>query len=86
MVIPQARETEARVANLCLLVFDLDYFAALVLAAVGTGPVGAYFFMAIRAFGKLGHFQRIVRAAGGGAALRVSAFGIWHCVSCFLIS
>jgi hypothetical protein len=62
----------------CLLLCNLDYFASLVFAAVGTGPVRAYFFMTIRAFGKLGCFQRIVRAAGGSAALRVSTFGIWH--------
>jgi hypothetical protein len=45
---------------------------------MGTGPVRAYLFMTIWTFGKLGRFQRIVRAAGGSAALRVSTFGIWH--------
>jgi len=77
-VIPTLRENRERVSRIYLLLFNLNYFASLVLAAVGTGPVGAYFFMTIRAFGKLGCFQRIVRAAGGSAALRVSTFGIWH--------
>jgi hypothetical protein len=45
---------------------------------MGTGPVRPYFFMTIWTLGKLRRFQPIVRAPGGGAALRVSAFGIWH--------
>jgi hypothetical protein len=45
---------------------------------MGTGAVGAHFFMAVRAFGKLWRFQPIVRPAGGSTALGVSTFGIWH--------
>jgi len=77
-VIPTLRENRERVSRIYLLLFNLNYFAALVLAAVRTGTVRTHLLMTIRAFGKLRCFQRIVRAAGGSAALRVSTFGIRH--------
>ena len=61
-----------------LLLFDLDDFASLILAAMRAGPVRAYFLVTIGALGKLRCFQRIMGTPRGRAALGVSAFGIWH--------
>jgi hypothetical protein len=43
---------------------DFDHFTALVDAAVWARAMSANFHMAIRAFGELRHFQRIMRPAG----------------------
>jgi hypothetical protein len=57
---------------------NLNYFAALVFAAVSADPMGQLGLMAIGALSQNGTRQRIVRAARRRSALGVSSFGIWH--------
>ena len=61
-----------------------DYFAALVLSALGADAVRLLGLMAIRAFGTGRLAQCIVSAAGLSALVGVSAFRIRHCFSLFL--
>lgn len=59
--------------------FDNLYdFAALILATMRAGAMGANFFMAVGALRELGDGQSVVGAAGGSAALGVAAFWIRH--------
>jgi hypothetical protein len=64
----------------------LNDFTAFIFAAVGASAVGADLLVAIGALGHLRHHKSIMGSAGGGTALRVAAFGIWHGYSYFLIS
>jgi hypothetical protein len=59
---------------------DFDDFAAFVSAAVRTGAMGKFGFVAIGALGAACDFQMVVRAARGGALLGVSAFRIRHLI------
>jgi hypothetical protein len=60
---------------------NLNYFAAFIAAAMRTGAVRELGFVAIGALGAAGDFQMVVRPAGRGALLGVSAFRIWHVLS-----
>jgi hypothetical protein len=62
---------------------DLDDFAVLVLTAERADAVRQHALVAGRALGKALGLQVIVRAALGGAALRVASFGIRHGVSLY---
>ena len=69
--------------NLGRLGLGVNHFAAVVVAALRTRPVGQLLFVAIRAFGQRQRMQMVVRAAGRCAPLRVSSFRIGHsCSSC----
>ena len=56
-------------SSILLFFRNLNYFAALVLAAMWANPVGQLGLMTIRALGQNGPGQRIVRAARGSASL-----------------
>ena len=62
------------------LFFDFNHFALMsaILAAVQANTVGKRRLVARGALGQTRRLQVIVRAAGGGAALRVPSFWIWH--------
>jgi hypothetical protein len=65
---------------------DFDYFATLILPAVGTHAVGEFRLMAVGTLGKAGGLQGIVSAARLGALMGVSSFGIRHiCTSSKLV-
>jgi hypothetical protein len=61
------------------LCFDyFNYFAALVLATMRAGAMGANLLMTVGALGQLGDHQRIMGAAGRRTPFAVAAFRIWH--------
>jgi hypothetical protein len=61
-----------------LLFSDFDDFAAFIFSAVRANAMGQFGLVAIGALGQNGPAQRVVRAAGGGAALGVTSFWIRH--------
>jgi hypothetical protein len=65
-------------ANLTSRFFDLDDFAALIVAAFEAGPVRQLALVAIRTFGQGLRRQMIVGAALGRARLGMAPFWIWH--------
>ena len=61
-----------------LFCFDFDDLASAVIAAFRTNAMRLARRLAIRASGKAGRLQSVVRAPLGGARFRVSSFGIRH--------
>jgi hypothetical protein len=61
-----------------LLRYDLNHFAALVLATLSADAMRQGAFVAAGAFRGDGSGQVVVGAAGGGAALGVTSFRIRH--------
>jgi hypothetical protein len=72
----KGRRERGRAGGLCF--GDLDHIASLVFSAMRANTVWELLIMAIRALGQAGGFQRVMGTPRGSAALRVSAFGIWH--------
>jgi hypothetical protein len=64
--------------NLTGGLFDLNDFAALIVAALEAGPVGQLALVAIGTFGQGLRRQMIVGAALGRARLGMTPFWIWH--------
>jgi hypothetical protein len=60
---------------------NLDHFPAFIAAAMRTGAVREFGFVAIGALGAAGDLEMVMGPAGGGALLGVSAFRIWHILS-----
>jgi hypothetical protein len=58
--------------------FDFENFASLIVSALGTGAVGHFFLVTVRALGKAVALQGIMGAPGGGALLGVATFWIRH--------
>src|SRR5580692_2129554 len=57
---------------------DVQNFAAVVVAALGAGPMGHLAFVAIRTFGECVALQGVMGAPASGACFRVSPFWIRH--------
>jgi len=60
---------------------NLNHFAAFIAAAMRTGTVREFGFVAIGALGAASDLEMVMGPAGGGALLGVSAFRIWHILS-----
>jgi hypothetical protein len=71
--------TSSRHQRDLLVVFDFDYFAALVEATLGAGAMRHLLPVAVRALGERVGREVVVRAAVAGAGFRVSPFRIRHC-------
>ena len=66
--------------------FDLNYFAAFVVAALGADAMLHSWFLTIWTGDGLRHPQRIVCPALAAARFRVTTFWIWHDYSTILVS
>jgi hypothetical protein len=75
---PVVKRTDSEATELAGSLFHLDDFAALIVAALGAGPMRQLTLVAVRTFGQGLRRQMIVGAALGRARLGMAPFWIWH--------